>query len=446
MSLISEWCSRIKRTKRGNDTLRRVPFWYTPALRAFERLSRAPLEARRAFSEKRLERVLAAARRTPYGRRVGGGRRIEDWPLLEKDQVRACPYDFLACPSWRTVPASTSGTTGAPLKLFRSYSSVSAEQAALDWLYRTLGYDPTSLRLAVLRGDYIKSPSDLTPPFWRSDAAGARLVLSTDHLSLATIEAYHRVLLEFAPDCLFTYPSALEQLCRLLRQHSLRLTVPLVVCSSEMLTTATRRLAEGVLGAELVDYYGLAERVAFAYSFGNGGYHFLPGYAWIELIPLYRKPEGAVYEIVGTSLWNYAMPLVRYRTGDCILLPHNMSENQLDAIRFGVSVFQEVMGRAGDALLTPDGRVLTAMDYIPRDVECVVRMQVVQERVDLVRVLVVADEGFGDSQRQQILTNARRKIPESIHIEVEQVDALEQGAQMKTPFFITKVDRLSRSR
>jgi len=445
MSLIKDWCSRFKRTKYGNDALRRVPFWYAPAFQAFDRLSHAPLEARRAFSEARLKRVLAIARRTPYGRRVSGGLRIDDWPLLEKDQVRARPREFLAYPAWLTVPASTSGTTGAPLKLFRSYASVSAEQAALDWLYRERGFNLRSLRCAVMRGDYIKPPSDLTPPFWRWDAAGTRLVLSTDHLSPATIEAYHKVLLEFAPDYLFTYPSVLEQLCRLLRQHALPLTVPLVVCSSEMLTDATRRLVGAVLGAELIDYYGLAERVAFAYSFGDG-YRFLPGYAWVELIPLYRKPEGVVYEIVGTSLWNRAMPLVRYRTGDCLLLPHDVSEDQLDAIRFGVSAFPEIMGRAGDALLTPDGRVLTAMDYIPRDVEYVVRMQVIQERVDYVRILVLADEGFGDSQRQQILANARRKIPESIHIEVEQVDMLEQSAQRKTPFFVTKVDRLSGAR
>jgi len=100
MSLIKDWCSRFKRTKYGNDALRRVPFWYAPAFQAFDRLSHAPLEARRAFSEARLKRVLAIARRTPYGRRVSGGLRIDDWPLLEKDQVPA-PVSF-----WRTPRGS----------------------------------------------------------------------------------------------------------------------------------------------------------------------------------------------------------------------------------------------------------------------------------------------------------------------------------------------------
>jgi hypothetical protein len=45
------------------------------------------------------------------------------------------------------------------------------------------------------------------------------------------------------------------------------------------------------LHAEFIDYYGQAERVAFAYGFQQGAYYFLPGYAWTELD---SRPAGSL--------------------------------------------------------------------------------------------------------------------------------------------------------
>jgi phenylacetate-CoA ligase len=439
MHKLKHWAATIKRTVVGDSLVRRMPLWYKPALRTFEYLSRASLEERRRFCERRLKIVLAAARRTPYGRRVRGTLHLSDWPLLDKERLRACPRDFLRVPAWLTIPASTSGTTGLPLKLFRSYASIGAEQAAIDWLYFARGYDPRKLRVAVLRGENIKPPSDKTPPFWRWDANGKRLVLSSNHLSADTIEHYYQILAEFAPDCLFAYPSTLESLCHLLLRGEKCLRIPLVVCSSEMPTDSTRPLAQQALHAELVDYYGQAERVAFAYSFEQGAYYFLPGYAWTELIPVKQEPDGVIYEIVGTSLWNLAMPLVRYRTGDCIKLPEGVSASELESICFSLTPFEKILGRSGDVLIAPDDAVLTGIDHIPRDVDHVVRMQVIQERLDWVRILVIPDAGFSEADRQQILANARLKIPESMEVSVEVVESLERTAQAKTPFLIRKI-------
>jgi phenylacetate-CoA ligase len=206
-----------------------------------------------------------------------------------------------------------------------------------------------------------------------------------------------------------------------------------------MPTDSTRPLAQQALHAELVDYYGQAERVAFAYSFQQGAYYFLPGYAWTELVPVQQEPDGVVYEIVGTSLWNLAMPLVRYRTGDCIKLPEGVSASELESICFGLTPFEKIMGRSGDVLIAPDGAVLTGIDHIPRDVDHVVRMQVIQERPDYVRILVIPDAGFSEADRQQILANARLKIPERMEVSVEVVESLERTAQAKTPFVIRKI-------
>jgi phenylacetate-CoA ligase len=61
----------------------------------------------------------------------------------------------------------------------------------------------------------------------------------------------------------------------------------------------------------LLDYYGQAERVAFAYATAPGEYRFLPGYAHVEFEPADSEGGNKLYEIVGTSLWNRAMTLIR---------------------------------------------------------------------------------------------------------------------------------------
>jgi phenylacetate-CoA ligase len=254
-----------------------------------------------------------------------------------------------------------------------------------------------------------------------------------------TIGAYYQILSEFAPDCLMAYPSSLETLCRLLQQSNRQITVPLVLCSSEMLTNAVRSMAQETLNARVVDYYGQAERVNFAYSFELNKYHFLCGYSWTELVLVEEGDTEAVYEIVGTSFWNLAFPIVRYRTGDCISFPRRLSDEELLSVQLGVVPFQGIEGRQTDYLLSPEGGRLIGINHIPRDVDHVVRMQVIQERLDWVRILVIPDAGFSEADRQQILANARLKIPESMEISVELVESLERTAQAKTPFVIRRI-------
>lgn len=441
MHALKSLSAKLKGQLLGDLLLRRHPLFYPAARELFDRLEDATLEQRKQFTMQRMRKVLQAASRTRYGRQMAGAEHFTDWPLLEKSAVRDDPLAFVLAPVWLSSPASTSGTTGLPLKLFRSFQSVAVEQASIDRLLTAKGINPRTARTAVLRGDNIKDPSDRQPPFWKYVAGGRRMVMSSNHLSLQTIDAYCSALESFAPDCLMAYPTSLESLCRLLQKAGRSLHIPLVVTSSEMLTSQTRRLAQEVLGAELMDYYGQAERVAFAYSFREGEYRFLPGYAMVELLLVGEEDGMVLYEIVGTNLWNLRMPLVRYRTGDLIRLPAGLSEAHREAIRYGVEPFPGVLGRYGDYLVAPDGAHLMGIDHIPREVEHVVRMQVIQETLHRVRILVVPTPGFSERDRQQILHNASLKLPAEMRVEIEIVEELERTAQNKTPFVIRKFEQ-----
>lgn len=429
--------AQLKRLEIGERFVRRNPLYYGNIHRQLAQLEQTNLEQRKRWTDARLRKILHIAARTKYGLSVRGTDDISSWPLLDKNRVHEAPADFHSGRTWFKAHASTGGTTGMPIDLIRSPEGIVAEQVCLDRMIVALGVEPTNVRTAVLRGDNIKDPTDMQPPFWREALGGRRLLLSSNHLTAATLEHYLDALRRFKPELLWVYPSSLELLCRLISVSGSQLHIPRVLSSSEVLKPSAWLLARQVLGCKLVDYYGQAERIAFAYALAPTQYFFLPGYSYVELLPHSSDGSAPAYEIVGTSLWNEAMPLIRYRTGDLIRLPWNYSEHEIEQVTQGLCAFEGVIGRDQEVLYAPDRvRVLTGIDHIQREVEHIVRIQVVQESLDRVLIRVVPARGFNESDAKRLERNARNKIPRSIDLRIEVTETLERTQQGKTPFVI----------
>ncbi len=426
----------LKRLDFGDRFVRRNPLYYGSIQRQIDSLQNSTLAQRRLWTETRLGTILAAARRTKYGQGVGDARRLTDWPLLQKDRVRESPAAFHSG-AWFAARARTGGTTGTPVELVRSPAAIVAEQVCLDRMIRALGFDPRTARIAVLRADIVKQVSDDRPPFWTYAAGVRRLVLSSAHLSERTLPSFLSELRKFRPDVLWVHPTMLEVLCRLLARSGEALRVPGVLASSEVLAPEVWKLARELIGCAIVDYYGQAERVAFAHAASPGEYFFLPGYAAIELLPHASEGNEAWYEIVGTSLWNTAMSLVRYCTGDLIRTPSHCDERELEEIAYGVRPFSGVIGRSQDVLLSPDGRSVTpGVSHLAHGVEHLLRLQIVQHAADHIVLRVLAGPQFSHADADRLKRNAQVKAPPPARIEIEIVDSLERTARGKTPLVI----------
>jgi phenylacetate-CoA ligase len=427
---------KLKTSRVGDLAVRRNPIFYASQRDQLHALAHANLAERRAWTHERLREVLRAAARSDYGRSITANTTLERWPLLEKSSVRGARDAFISGPALFASKATTSGTTGMPLKLTRSLRSIVFEQVCLDELLRLCGVDPQRARTVVMRADAIKPPSDQRPPFWITVANGERMMFSPHHLSAATVAQYADALEAFRPDALWAYPTSLESLCLNLRRIGRKVHIPNVLTSSEVLQPQVWRLAQEMLGCKVLDHYGQAERVAFAYAREPEQYRFLPGYAYVELHPVTRGPTQTIYEIVGTNLWNLAMPLPRYRTGDLVALPASWGAAELEEVALGVRTFSGVIGREVDVLVSPDGVRLTGINHFPRFVSHVVRIQVIQEAADHVRILVLPDTGYSERDAEQLMSNVREKLPADMRVSIEPVETLEKTAQNKTPFII----------
>ena len=427
----------LKRLPFAEDLIRRNPLFYARFRRLLDEVASSSETDRRALRDILLERAVSWAAALPGYRDRANGSSVSGFPILAKEVLQARGHDFWSH-GMAGVPASTGGSSGRPLQLMRSPRSVVVEQATIDWLAAKAGVDLVRCRIAVLRGDIIKDPNDQTGPFWRQFGS-RRLVLSSSHLNAANFAQFEAELIAFRPDVLFAYPSSLELLTSLAEDRGSKLRFALVMTSSETLRPGLRQKTRTVLGAELLDHYGMAERVSAAYSLEDGVYWFVFPYAATELL---SEGESNKMRIIGSALWNKAQPLIRYDTGDIALAPPDSDPARIDRITLGLEPFLGIEGRASDVLQLANGSRVYALGQIPRGVVGVATVQFLQQDHDLVQIIVVPSHQYSGDTLDAIRRNFYQKAPRSVRIEFDVRDVPYRLPNGKAPVFVSNIVRV----
>jgi len=425
----------VKRIPVADRLIRRNPLFYGGFRRLLTKTERASLDERRALAARLLERSRRWAAGLPGYAQSDLAQPLSAQPILTKAGLLNRIDDFTAA-SWSpSSHAATGGTTGVPLQLVRSLSSLTMEQAMIDHLAAKAGVDLPNARAAVLRGDAVKDPNDNRPPFWRP-AGVHRLIFSSNHLNAENYAAFERALLEFRPEVLLIFPSSLELLTDLAGQRTSPVRFKLAITSSEMLRPGLRDAVMRTFGASLIDYYGMAERVCAAYSMeDDGGYRFIFPYGLAELI----ESAPGRYRIIGTGFWNRRQPLRRYDTEDIALLPEGASPQQLERIALGIDTFTGIEGRTTDYLLLADGSRVDTLDQLPFGVHGAATIQLIQETLETALIVVVPNAQFSDRTLDVIRQNFYKKAPRSMKVRLEVRDAPHRLANGKAPSFISQL-------
>jgi phenylacetate-CoA ligase len=363
----------------------------------------------------------------PFYRERAAGAALEDWPLLEKADVRTADMALLA--ERRRGPliaGSTSGTTGTPLRLWQDLAAVNRENAfvwrQLEWAGLRRGE-----RRAWLRGDMIVPAAQRVPPYWRMNRAENMLMLSSYHLADSTAASYVEALEGFDPVLIQTYPSAIGFLASWMLASGTRYRGAAlcgIVTSSETLSAERRRDIAVAFGCPVLDWYGQAERVAAVGTCEHGRYHLLSDYSQVELLPA----GDGTFELVGTGYNNFAMPLIRYRTGDFV---RPAAADERCACGRAFPLIEAIAGRDDDAVKLPGGRSVGRLDHVFKGVSGILEAQIRQERADAVTVLVVPAIGYGESTRRALLGNLRERLGAELALEIRTVDAILRGANGK---------------
>lgn len=394
----------------------------------------------RSYREDRLGRLLhRAATRVPFyrsyweARRRRGDRssweRLENWPLLTKDRLRAGPREFLAddVDPRRMYRERTTGTTGLPLDVWWSRETVRAWFAIYEARIRRWNGVARTDRWAILGGQPVAPPNAGRPPYWTWNAPMRQLYLSANHVSPSTASAFFEEIDRRRPTHLIGYPSSLAYLAREGKRLSLSRpeSVRAIVTNAEPLLPWQRAaIAEG-LGPAVRETYGMAEIAAAGSACAEGVLHEWPEVGWTEV---WKDGEdrpadpGETGRLVCTGLVNRDMPLVRYETGDRARAPRAAGP-----CRCGrrLPVFSAIEGRSNDLLIAPDGRRVFWVNPVFYGLP-IREAQVVQEALDTVRIRVAPAPGFGVRERRTIEERLRSRLGD-VGVVFEELEAIPRG-------------------
>ncbi len=359
-------------------------------------------------------------------------------PFVEKQMVRRRHADFLSSKiaSPFLHKCHTSGTTGTPLTLYRDLRNIGFEYAMLLRQRQWAGLAPDD-RYATLKGEMLPSRQVNRGKYWSLNVAENKLIMSSYHLSETTAESYVEALDRFQVKAIDGYPSSIYALAKFMLQRNIKLPLKAILTSSETLVAEQKSVIETMFSCKVFDYYGMAERIAAIHTCEHGAYHVVPEYSIVEFLRTSNLSNDH-YEIVGTTLTNFAMPLIRYRVGDIAQVSHDKC-----ACGRNYPVIRGIVGRTDDYVVTPSGKLVGRLDHIFKGARHLIQAQLYQPDRDRIILRVVPDSKFSQRDVDFILEKLNSRLGESMNFQVENVPFIARTARGKIKSVVSDVNVFS---
>ena len=365
---------------------------------------------------------------------------IAKLPVLTREDIKL-NYNSLKAdnvPWYKIRHGHTSGTTGSPLEFLWDTSVCVAHHAA-DWRQKKWAGLEFGDRFISLQGRQIVPLGQARPPFWVMNAVHNQLFMSSFHLKDDFLKYYVDKIIDFKPKAIEGYPSSLYILARHMENNDIKIPVPVVLSSSETLLPFQRELIERVFCCQLFDFYGMAERVVYGSECReHKGKHLNMDYGFTEIVDSHNMPagQGQYGAVVSTGLWNFAMPLIRYKTSDISAI----SESRCECGR-SFQLFDNITTKAEDIIVLKDGRLIppSIMTHPFKTIKNVSMSQIVQEDHDHVKVYLKKNEAFTNSEYKELYNGMRERLGSDVNIEIIFAPDLDKNASGKFRWVISKI-------
>ncbi|MES0327639.1 MAG: hypothetical protein ABUK13_05550 [Gammaproteobacteria bacterium] len=361
-------------------------------------------------------------------------------PVLTKDLIRE-NFDGLISSSFKKkelVHGHTSGTTGTPLDILWDQNTCIYTNA-VDWRQKNWAGINYGDKLALVLGRVVVPPGKKTPPFWKMDYIHNQLWMSAFHLSSENIKHYLKKLRQYKPVAIEGYPSTVYLVAKFLNESGNTFPVKSVLTSSETLYPLQKEAIEKAFECKVFDFYGMAERVLFSTECdAHTDHHLNFEYGLTEIVddndnPLAEDEKGF---IVSTSLQNYGMPLIRYKTSDVSAI-----KSQQCPCGRHMPMLEKITTKAEDIIVCPDGRLISPsiLTHPFKPIENIEESQIVQEDINNITIKIVKKADFKNEDAEKLLDGLKYRLGDDMNINIEFVSKIERSASGKFRWVISKV-------
>jgi len=447
MSLYTRFISSLifplqERLKRHTTTLVR---------REMDQSEAWPLEQLESLRVRRLKALLIdAGRHVPYYRdlftrlgfdpaQVTSTADLGRLPFLDKATIRAHTDALKSERAFGLARFNTGGSSGEPLIFYIGNERVSHDVAAKWRATRWWGVDIGDPEI-VLWGSPIELTSQDRVRRFRDALMRTRL-LPAFEMSPEKVDGFIREIRAMRPRMLFGYPSAFAHIARHAEERGVRLDdlgIRVAFVTSERLYDHQRELIQRVFNCPVANGYGGRDAGFIAHQCPAGGMHLTHEDIIVEIIDGEGRilPVGESGEIIVTHLATRDFPFIRYRTGDVGVL-----DDRPCSCGRTLPLLKEVQGRSTDFLVARNGTVMHGLSliYIVRDLPGVRQFKIVQENLDLTRILLVTDAAFEHSRLPEIERAAQARLGETVTVEIDLVDEIPPEQSGKYRYVVSKV-------
>lgn len=413
---------------------------YHDSLRGYLDRERYDAEHWRIWQERRLKTLLEIAiTHVPYYRQTWSASdlamaragRLEELPLLEKDPIRANPKAFLRndIRPRRRLIFHTSGSTGTPIANYWTTRELRDSLAVRE--ARSARWAGTSFRhpRATFSGRMIEPDPRSMGPFHRFNFVERQVYFSAFHLGPRTAAQYVQALWRHGVRWMTGYAVSYYLLAQMIREQGLKVPpLEAIVTTSEKVTPEMRRIMEQAYGCRVFEEYSTVENALFASECQAGRLHVSPDVGVVEILRPDGSPcdPGEVGEVVTTCLMRDLQPFIRYRLGD-------LARWDPEPCPCGRSmpVLKEVVGRLEDVVIGPDGRRMVRFHGVFTDLPGVREGQVIQEKIDRIRIKVVPSQSYCEADAHEIVHRARQRLGPEVKVDVEVVESIPRAKSGK---------------
>ena len=280
--------------------------------------------------------------------RVNSFADIKKVPIIDKTWVREHINEFKGA-----YKLNTGGTSGEPMAFYVDKCAWAREWAHMHWIWENMGYDYRDIKLTLRGRSRGAQPVAYNPvhnefvvsPYMPVRAFKEKLIKICRQTTPRWIHGYPSVIYQFILE--FEECATKDELATILGN------VRGLFLSSEFpLPYMTKKFND--YGLRYLSWYGHSEMCILGYDLSGIQEDFSNRY---RPFVTYGLCEVVDRHLVGTSFHNFDMPLIRYDTGDLVLVTSQTSGGL-------VSEFSISEGRNADFILDKSGKPVSVNSLI----------------------------------------------------------------------------------
>ncbi|CAN5282380.1 phenylacetate--CoA ligase family protein [soil metagenome] len=396
--------------------------------------------------EKRWEIVKEHFENNPFYKKFNNNTFPKDWnevPIIKKKQFQTELSEVInpQVPSNRIFKGKTSGSSGLPMVFAKDKVC-----HALTWAVFIDRYSQFDINPQDKQARFWGMPVKGYPYYEQKlkDFVANRVRFVVNELSDHVLEEYIKKLKKYKFKYIYGYPNALLLFARYLLKKNIVIkeicpSLKCCIVTSEVCLPEDEAILKDAFGVNILNEYGASEIGLIAFPDTSFNWNITFEDLFIEVLDDNDNPveDGVEGRIIVTSLYNKAMPFIRYELGDITSIKKSSGYPK---------ILNNLQGRLNDTVRLPSGRVFpgATLHYISKvlmnNIKGLKEYNIKQTALDTLEYDFVAEGNVDDKVRKMVENVTFEYLEPGLKIKINKVDLIKRTAAGKFKHFQSFID------